>query len=261
MKINFLGTCAGTEPIEGFRHVSFTITTGNRLFWFDAGENCSYAAHLGGIDLFKSRAVFLSHTHMDHVGGLPNLLWNIRKLNTLPKKKSSFSGKVLDIFSPDPRLTPAILKILSCTEGGFAIDFNIRENPVEDKIIFNEDGFKVLAVHNHHLGQSDGKWQSFSYRIECEGKMIVYSGDLKEIEEIDGMTTGADLVLIETGHHHPGEICLHFRELKNFSGKLGFIHHGRAIIDDFYGELEKARKILGKRVFFAKEGQEMEMGT
>ena len=63
MKITFLGTCSGTEPMPNRKHVSFVIEHAGAVYWFDAGEGCSYTAHLAGIDLLSTRAVFISHTH------------------------------------------------------------------------------------------------------------------------------------------------------------------------------------------------------
>lgn len=69
MKLHFLGTCSGTEPMPDRKHTSFAIETGDRLYWFDAGEGCSYTAHLMGLDLLSLCKVVISHPHMDHVGG------------------------------------------------------------------------------------------------------------------------------------------------------------------------------------------------
>ena len=85
-KIHILGSCSGTEPFPGRHHTSLAIELPDSLFFLDAGETCSYTAHLMGLDLLKTRAVFISHCHMDHIGGLPNLLWTIRKLSVVKQK-------------------------------------------------------------------------------------------------------------------------------------------------------------------------------
>ena len=80
IKINFLGTCSGTEPMRDMHHSSLIIDINGKLLWFDAGENAAYRAHTSGIDIMKTKALFVSHPHIDHIGGLANLLCCINKL-------------------------------------------------------------------------------------------------------------------------------------------------------------------------------------
>ena len=72
MKLYIFGSCSGTEPWQNRHHTAFAIEIGGRFYWFDAGENCSYAAHLMGVDLLAVSDIFISHTHMDHVGISPS---------------------------------------------------------------------------------------------------------------------------------------------------------------------------------------------
>jgi len=259
MKISFLGTGSGTEPVLGYRHVSFAVEHRGRLFIFDAGESCSYTAHLTGLDLLSTRAVFISHAHMDHIGGLPKLLWDIRKLNLVGGGPSKTAGRRIDVFAPDPRLMPAVFSMLACTEGGFSIDFELVPHPLSDGSVFEDGGFSVEALRNGHLGSLDGVWLSYSFRASWEGGSFVYSGDMKDVSELDPLLPGASLVLVETGHHKVEDVCLHFKELPGFEGRVCFIHHGVAILNDFEGELWKARAILGTRVLFARDGGSLEL--
>ena len=70
MKIYFLGTCAGTEPMPTRRHMSFVIESDQRYYWFDAGEGCSYTGHNLGIDLLAVKSIFISLIIV------PILCWN-----------------------------------------------------------------------------------------------------------------------------------------------------------------------------------------
>ena len=71
MKIHFLGTCAGTEPIPDMHHCSLVFEVNGVYYWFDAGENCSHTAYTKmGIDLSRVRSVFICHPYVSIVSVL-----------------------------------------------------------------------------------------------------------------------------------------------------------------------------------------------
>jgi ribonuclease BN (tRNA processing enzyme) len=255
MRIHFFGTCAGTEPMPGRKHVSFAIEKDGELYWFDAGEGCSYTAHLMGLDLLSVHNIFISHSHMDHVGGLGNLLWNIRKLDGI---KHGMEGKSVDVFLANKNTWDGIMLLLSQTEGGFKTQFDVNRRSIQDGVIYNHNGLKVTALHNTHLGiPEDGQWMSYSFKIEAEGRSIVFSGDLGSLGDIDPLVDQCDLLLMETGHYAPEEVCEHIKD-KNV-GTLGFIHSGRHILENPERELSIAKRILGERVFIAEDGLSIEV--
>jgi ribonuclease BN (tRNA processing enzyme) len=262
MKITFLGTCSGTEPIAGYRHTSFAIEHAGGVYWFDAGEGCSYQGHLAGLDLLSVRAVFISHTHMDHVGGLANLLWNMRKISSRtvdPARK--LTGKNIHVYFPDPEIWQGFRTVLSGSESGFKLDYTLDVCHYEDGLIHqDEHGVRVTALHNLHLMQPlpGERWKSFSFRIEVGGRTVVFSGDVKHVGELEPLLGGADLLLMETGHHKVEAICQYLRDDSVFAGQLGFVHHGRAMLADPAGELAKAKAIWGDRVFVAYDGLVMQ---
>lgn len=261
MQLTFLGTCSGTEPVRGYRHVSFTIRHNGRMFFFDAGEGSSYTAHLLGLNLLCTRAVFISHCHMDHIGGLANLLWNIRKLDgAAGEDPSPMAGKTVEVIIPDENSWEGVMKVLKSTEGGFKAKFKVEMSLPEEGEIFREEGFKVSALPNSHLGQDEkGRNLSFSYRIEAEGKSVVYSGDVRDVSELEPLLSNCSLLLMETGHHRVEEVCSYIKEKAPGVENLGFIHHGRAVLSSPDAELDKAREILGDTVFIARDRMAVEV--
>ena len=256
MKLHFLGTCAGTEPMPDRKHASFALETQGRLYWFDAGEGCSYTAHNLGLDLLKVCRIIISHPHMDHVGGLGNLLWNIRKLCYVRKSQPAHGD--IHVHIPNLSTWEAILTILRNAEGGFAIPFGLEATRTQDGLLFDDGYLRVTAWHNTHIPQRDGQWQAFSFLIECEGKRVVYSGDVGAYEELDApIGSGCDVLIVETGHFkiHQTHAYASTRPIQ----KTCFTHNGREFLHFPEESAEKVRSLFGDKAIICYDGLTMEL--
>lgn len=231
MKLTFLGTCSGTEPMPRRHHSSFVLEIGGVNYWFDAGENCSHAAYTSGIDLSRVRAVFISHMHIDHTGGLANLIFTIYKVFERTKK-AHINDNCYDVFVPDLDLFSAIRSVAEAYVPPHAIGVRAVGREVKDGVVYEDTNVRVSALHNAHLGEdgTDG-WHSYSYLIEAEGKRIVFSGDVLAASELDPLIgEGCDLLIMETGHHAVEDVCRYAEE--HSVKRLLFTHHGREILHD-----------------------------
>lgn len=226
--IHILGSCSGTEPMPGRAHTSLVITAGDRHYFFDAGECCSRTAYLAGIDLLKTRAIFLSHTHYDHIGGLAGLFWTIRKLITRGHGQVA-DGKVA-LYIPEVPAWEGIHQMLRYSEGGFKTNFDIAVDTPHFGTFYDDSVLRVTAFPAHHLSDGEGGLcRSFAYRIEVEGKTVVFSGDVGGMEDlVPVVAEGCDWLLCETGHHKTQAVC-DFAE-SHGTQRLVLLHHGREML-------------------------------
>ncbi len=95
VKLHIFGCLSGTEPMPGMHHTAWAIEYDGGLYWFDAGENGHRTAHLMGLDLLSIRTIAISHPHIDHCGGLLNLLCAMRKLQWLKDRGEDFDVRMM----------------------------------------------------------------------------------------------------------------------------------------------------------------------
>ena len=251
MRIMILGSCSGTEPQAGRHHTSWLLECPDGLFWFDTGENCAYRAHLEGVDLLRTRGIFLSHPHLDHVAGLPYLLWTIQKMCYVKNVHTPFA---IELHTPVPEQIAGITQMLEAASE-WRFDFTLNVHRVADGVIA-ERPLRVTAQHNRHMDREEtvARWHSFSYRIECENKVIVSSGDVASITELDNWTRDCDLLFMETGHHDPVKVCEHLAARQSRIRRLVFLHHGRAMLRDAETLMKQCAPLLPCPVEAAYDG-------
>lgn len=255
MKLTFLGTDSGTEPVFSRRHMAFAIESGGFIYWFDAGEGCSHTAYTHGMDLSLVRHVVISHSHMDHVGGLGNLLWNIRKVDNVYRSRHALP---LDIHVPEMEPLNALMELLRYTEGDFKCNFPICRHLFADGEVFADEHMRVTALHNLHLpDRADGAHRAYGFLIECEGKRIIYTGDTGGVDDYASLFP-CDILITETGHHTADSVAAELTR-KNLipADRLIFTHHGVQILADFDGELAKAQNAMPGKIVFMNDSDEM----
>jgi len=258
MLLHFFGTCAGTAPRPDRRHVSFAVELSGGLYWFDAGEGCSHTAHCMGVPLPRVRKVFLTHTHMDHVGGLANLFWNIRKLTHSRKTEKTDD---VDLYIPNLETWDGIWKILKNTEDGFKTSFSIRAHEVADGRLCDTPEIAVTALHNTHLRRTEGEpWRSFSYLIEAEGRRIVFSGDVGKPADLEPfLRGGCDVLMMETGHHTVESVCGYLNQNGFSVGRLLFIHNGADVLRDVADAKRRIAALYGKPFTICEDATSLEV--
>ena len=248
MKIRTLGTCAGTEPMPARQHASCVFEINGHPYWFDAGSGCSRTAALGGLLLTAVDTVFISHRHRDHTGGLPTLLWDIRKVKAMT---NSPVPEKIHLYLPDGLIWQGVSAMLALDWADIAVEPHIFS---EGKIFENAD-LAVEARHNFHLEAPDAaKFTSYSFRITAEGKRIVYSGDVRKYTDMGDWLEGCDLLMMETGHHKASEVCAGIRRDRLGVKEIMFVHSGREILNDYTGAKARAEAAWGTPVLIAEDG-------
>jgi len=202
-----LGTGGGPVVQTERAQPATAIQVGKALYLFDLGDGTQRALKAAGLPLAEVRAVFLTHHHIDHVGGLPPMIVNrwINGMQTpLPVVGPPGTMElVAGLVAADGPVERAPLKLGGAPHASIrasvaAVDAVVGDVPVE---VYADDQIRVLAIlvdHYHHAdGRRDSSAQSFAYRIEADGKIVVISGDTGPSKGLERLATGADILVSE----------------------------------------------------------------
>lgn len=262
VKVHVLGSGGGGEPLRGCHHTAFMVEAAGRLYMFDAGEGAARTAFLAGLDFSRLQALFISHPHIDHTGGLPMLL-------DLASRRAGTPA----VFIPEPRFWRNLLNLMRhisdrcLDERGRLVFADRRPAPVEtlrDGLVLDDGTVTVEARHNFHLGMEpspeDGRFHSYSFRLRGEGKTVVFSGDVRSHRDMgDWLAEPVDLLLMDSTHQAPAETCAALRQMEAPVAQILFCHLGRS----FVGACDEARRKVeaawGRHVLFAEDGAAYEV--
>lgn len=250
MKLITLGTGAGT-PSRTRYNTSSILITAHAGYIIDAGAPLTASLIRKNIDLNGIRAVFITHMHEDHFGGLTGFLKD--RMKDSLTKSPGWRGIRPEIWLPDADAAEPFEKLM-------AIQFRGRNRDrVAFRLItpglFYDDGYlKVSAVPTRHIPWQDGFLPSYALVFEAEGKKLVCTGDLA-LDASDfpiDAAADADLCLCEMTHFNPMREIRYFQRIH--PKKLVFHHVAESLaslIPDFSPRVDYP-------VAVAKDGDEFD---
>lgn len=180
MKLRVLGS-AGAE-LPDFRPPAFLID-GHMLL--DAG---TIGSVLSEEEQSGIQTIFITHSHLDHIRGIPALADNIiilNRLNTILVRSTSEVVDAMKYHLFNDTIWPDFTKIPS--EENPVIKFS-AVSPYES---YTVNGYEITAIPVNHTVPTVG------YRVSSGGSVLVYTGDTGSTEEIWKYCSGVDALIVE----------------------------------------------------------------
>ena len=198
--VRLMGT--GGAANEGRHQASLLVgsgdSTGENLILLDTGGGLDVVRQLvaAGYSPTAVRDIFVSHQHLDHLGGLePLLLWSViqslRERGGPPKEETRVycEPRVLSVIE---RLFDAVATAAPRLFGG-----KLRLAPVVDgEAVELRSGARLTTFLVDHLPVDGG---AMGCRLELDGVHVVYSGDTRPTSRLVQLAQDADLLIHETG--------------------------------------------------------------
>lgn len=168
MKITTLGTSHGDCTFNRFNS-STLYEIGDALYLIDCGAPCEGLMRRAGKDFSKLRAIFVTHMHDDHVGGLTEMY----KILIKYAKPGQHTTVYLPEDTAEAFYTWAAAMHMPRRED--VIDFKLTK-PGE---VYSDENISVAAYPTDHIPTAPVKPVTFAYILTYEeGKRLLHSGDL-----------------------------------------------------------------------------------
>lgn len=199
-----LGTMGGPVPSADRSQPANALVHQGKVYLVDAGDGTVQQLARAGILLPRVRAVFISHLHADHTGGLSAVLALRNQTN---------QRDPITVYGP-PGTRELVAGMVASMQPAARVGYGIPGEPwappadtvrvieLGDGERLTVDGMTVTAAQNSHYdfapgSAEDRNYKSLSFRFDLPGRSIVYTGDTGPSAAVETLARGADLLVSE----------------------------------------------------------------
>lgn len=246
MKVIFLGTHSA-EPVANGNSSCCVVDVGESLYLIDAGAPIIQGLLSVEKEIKNLKAIFITHTHMDHIANLPAFLdltnWCTKEVECT-------------CFLPEQNIIDWLKTGISLTESCALDEKRIKLTHYKSDFVYNDGKVKVSFFINGHL-----KWAnrpSYSILFESENKKIFFSGDLSlHLHRNDFPTyvleNQTDMFVLEYSHIDIQDIQKFLPKIKT---KCLVLNH---IKERDYDQITQIKNKYSYQIILSQDGQIIEV--
>jgi ribonuclease BN (tRNA processing enzyme) len=255
MRLTVLGSGTSVPHPRRSASAHWVEAEGGTLL-LDCGGPAAHRMAEEGCDWPNLDAVWVSHFHLDHVGGLAPFLFGTRYAPQTVGRRKPFR-----VFGP--RGTEGLLRRFD-EAGGYKL-FE-QPFPVEVREVAPGAGFELLPGLSAETIPTPHTSESLALRLtERGGTSLVYTSDTGFTEALAGFARAADLFLLECSFFRSKPVKLHLElseamELARLSGAR------RVVLSHLYPEWDgvevaaEARRLWDGETIEARDGLRLDIG-
>jgi ribonuclease BN (tRNA processing enzyme) len=195
MELTVIGSGTGVPSLRR-GSPCLALKAAGRLLVLDLGAGSLRSLLRYGLDFSAIDVLALTHLHPDHVGDLIPFLFATRYSLGYTRREpfhllaargfARFHQRLMEAFAGWVEPPPGLMDLRELAPDG------------PDEVL--EEGLVIKSAPTNHTAGS------LAYRVEAEGRSLVYSGDTDFSESLVDLARGTDLLVLEVpGHLTPAE--------------------------------------------------------
>lgn len=254
MKLVVLGS--GTSvPHPERASAGFWLETEAGLLLLDCGADAAHRLAEENLDWPNLDAIWISHLHLDHCGGLASLLFGTKHAPQTQGRR-----KPLTIFG-----CPGIRKLLGAIDDANNYRLFDQPFPLELREITSDDEVEILPDLQARAFSTRHTEESLAIRLtSSSGASLVYSSDTGYDEDLAAFAHGVDLLILECAFWRDKPTTRHL-ELAEAMRLARLAEPRRVVLTHFYLEWDgidiesNARELWPGETIAAFDGLRLEI--